>query len=232
MGIIAWVTNLSARACILTLVIIARAVVLAAQTSGGAPVQTAAPAQSPSPSPSPTWSFRFAGAGYFLPDDDDYVQPTITADRGALHLESRYNYEERNSLSAFAGWTFGFGQKFRLDITPMFGGVAGERDGVIPGLELSFTAGPVEFYSEGEYVIDVHDTSSRFLYNWSELSLWPVDWLRVGLVTQRTKVFDEPRDVQRGLLGGVAIGRFEGVAYWFNPGSSERYFVTSFAISF
>ena len=184
------------------------------------------------PSGAPSWAFRIAAAGYFLPDDADYLQPTITADRGPLHLESRYNYEERNSLSAFAGWTFGFGRKFRLNVTPMLGVVAGERDGVIPGLEVSFTAGPVEFYSEGEYVIDVHDTSDRFLYNWSELSLWPVEWLRVGLVTQRTRVFEEPRDIQRGVLGGVSIGRFEGVAYWFNPGSTDRYFVTSFGITF
>ena len=218
------------RACILALVFIARGAVLSAQTTSGAPAQTSSPAPSP-PAP-PTWSFRFAAAAYFLPDDEDYVQPTVTADRGALHLESRYNYEERNSLSVFAGWTFGFGRKFQLDVTPMFGGVAGERDGVIPALELSFTAGPVEFYSEGEYVIAVHDTSDRFLYNWSELSLWPADWIRVGLVTQRTRVFNEPRDVQRGLLGGVAIGRFDGVLYWFNPGSADRYFVTSFAISF
>jgi hypothetical protein len=185
--------------------------------------------------PSPTWAFRLAAAAYFLPSGDDagdYAQPTITADRGALHLEGRYNYEERNSLSAFAGWTIAFGQRFRFDVTPMFGAVAGERDGLIPALELSFTAGPLEFYSEGEYVIDVHDTSDRFFYNWSELSLWPADWLRVGLVAQRTRVFNEPRDVQRGLLTGVSIGRFEGVAYWFNPGSADRYFVTSFAISF
>ena len=215
MGIITWLTTVPARAGILALVFIAQGAVLAAQ----------APA-------SPTWELRLAAAAYFLPEEKDYLQPTITADRGALHLESRYNYEERNSLSVFAGWTFGFGSRARLDITPMFGGVAGDRDAVIPALALSFTAGPVQFYSEGEYVVDVHDTSDRFLYNWSELSLWPADWLRVGLVTQRTRVFEEPRDVQRGLLTGVSIGRFEGTLYWFNPGSSDRYFVTSFGISF
>ena len=230
MSIIAGVTTAFTRTGILALAFLAQGAVLSAQTTGGAPMPTSAPA-APAQT-QPTWAFRFAAATYFLPDDEDYVQPTITADRGALHLESRYNYEERNSLSVFAGWTFGFGRKIRLDVTPMFGAVAGELDGVIPGLELSLTAGPLEFYSEGEYVIDAHDTSNRFLYNWSELSVWPTDWLRVGLVAQRTRVFDEPRDVQRGLLGGVSIGRFEGVAYWFNPGASGRYFVTSFAIAF
>ena len=217
------------RAGILALAFAARGAVLSAQATGA---QLPASAPSPPPANSPTWVVRFAAAGYFLPDDEDYLQPTVTADRGALHLESRYNYEERNSLSAFAGWTFGFGKKFRLDLTPMFGVLGGDRDGVIPGLELSFTAGPLEFYSEGEYVIDAHDTNDSFLYNWSEITVWPVDWLRLGLVTQRTRVFNEPRDVQRGLLGGLSIGRFEASVYWFNPGSTDRYFVTSAAFTF
>lgn len=218
-----------ARAGILALVFAGQGAVLSAQTfASGAP----APRQAPSAQDSPAWTFRFAGAGYFLPDDEDYLQPTITADRGALHLESRYNYEDRNSLSAFAGWAVGFKRKFRLELTPMLGVVVGDRDGVVPGLELSFTAGPIEFYSEGEYVIDAHDTNDSFLYNWSEFSMWPTDWLRLGLVTQRTRTFNEPRDVQRGVLGGMSIGKFEATAYWFNPGSTDRYFVTSFAIGF
>ena len=45
------------------------------------------------------WSFHAAAATYILPDDDDYVQPTVTADRGRLHFESRYNYEGRDSVS-------------------------------------------------------------------------------------------------------------------------------------
>ena len=52
------------------------------------------------------WSFHAAAATYILPDDDDYVQPTVTADRGRLHFESRYNYEGRDSVSFFAGWNF------------------------------------------------------------------------------------------------------------------------------
>jgi len=81
-------------------------------------------------------------------------------------------------------------------------------------------------------VIDAHDTDDSFLYNWSEISVWPADWLRLGLVTQRTRTFNESRDVQRGLLGGVSIGRFEASAYWFNPGSTDRYFVASAAFTF
>jgi len=37
------------------------------------------------------WAFSASAMTYFIPDDRNYVQPTITADRGRLHFEARYN---------------------------------------------------------------------------------------------------------------------------------------------
>jgi hypothetical protein len=48
------------------------------------------------------WSVDVTVGSYFVPNDW-YMQPTVIADRGRLHLESRYNYEDRESLSVFAG---------------------------------------------------------------------------------------------------------------------------------
>ena len=191
----------------------------------------AAQAQTVASPASSAWSLRAALAGYFV-DDDAYAQPTVTADRGALHLESRFNYEARSSLSFFAGWNLGFGSALRFEVTPMIGGLVGDTDAVVPGLELSLSFRRLEFDSEGEYVVDADDAGSRFLYNWSELSVWATEWLRLGMVTQRTRVFDQPRDIQRGILVGVSAGRYEGTVYTFNPGSSDSYVVASFAVSF
>lgn len=180
----------------------------------------------------PRWSVHASAAAYFIPDDDDYVQPTVTADRGALHLESRYQYEDRRSLSAFAGWNLEFGDTVKFEVTPMLGGVFGRTDGVIPALELGVTWQRLEFSTEGEYVIDLGDTSNRFLYNWSELSVWAAEWLRAGIVTQRTRVYDTPRDIQRGLLVGVAASRVDGAFYVFNPGADDQFVVVSVGVSF
>jgi murein biosynthesis integral membrane protein MurJ len=49
-----------------------------------------------------------------------------------------------------------------------------------------------------------------FFYSWSELTLAPFDELRIGLVTQRTRVYETDRNVQRGLLAGFS---------WFNNAS-------------
>ena len=46
------------------------------------------------------WSFGASLYSYFVPDDREYVQPTISADRDWLHLEARYNYEGLETGSA------------------------------------------------------------------------------------------------------------------------------------
>jgi hypothetical protein len=178
------------------------------------------------------WSARASAAVYLLPDDDDYLQPTVTADRAQLHLEARYNYEDRISVSAFAGWNIEFGKTFTVQLTPMFGVVAGDTDGVMPALELDLAWRRLEFYSEGEVVVHFEGRRNSFLYNWSEGSVWLAGWLRAGVVTQRTRVYQTPRETQRGLIVGGAVSRAEWAMYLFNPGSDDSFLVTSFSLTF
>jgi len=193
----------------------------------------AQPAASATPtSPGTAWSLDASAATYLLPDDDDYIQPTVAADHGALHVEGRYNYEDRNSVSGFVGWNLAFGNTVTLQLTPMFGAVVGDTNGIIPAVELDLAWRRLEFSLEGEYVIDVDNRSDRFLYNWSEGSVWITDWLRAGVVTQRTRVYKTPRDIQRGVLVGVSLSKVELAVYLFNPGSDDHFFVTSIGVSF
>ena len=178
------------------------------------------------------WSYRATASTYVVPDDENYVQPTVAADHGRLHLEGRFNYEDRNSTSTFVGWNFEVGSRVTLELTPMFGAVLGNTEGVIPALELTLGVGPIEFYSEGEYVIDVTDLSNRYFFSWSELTVSPTKWLRAGVVTQRTRVVDEPRDIQPGILAGATFGKFNAAFYYFNPGSSDHYAVVSLGVTF
>src|SRR5689334_14860242 len=77
------------------------------------------------PPAEPTWSFGASLYAYFVPDAREYVQPTITADRGWLHLEARYNYENLETGSTWIGYNFGGGDKLAWEFTPMLGGVFG-----------------------------------------------------------------------------------------------------------
>ena len=205
--------------------------------TAGAEAQETAPAAVPPAAPAPeteasSWEFGLSGALYVLPDEEDFVQPTFRADHGLFHFETRYNYEDRDSVSFFAGANLELGDEVKLVLTPMIGGLAGQTDGIIPALEADLTVGPFEAYGEAEYVFDLGDGDSKYFYMWSELSLWPTEWLRAGVVTQRTRVYQTDRDIQRGLLVGFTFKKLDGTVYFFNPGADDHYTVVSLGLSF
>ena len=179
-----------------------------------------------------TWSFSASAYTYIVPDSREYVQPTFTADRDWLHLEARYNYEDLETGSAWVGYNFGGGGKLAWELTPMLGGVFGETTGIAPGYKGSLSWWKLELYSEGEYVIDPGDSSGSFFYNWSELTLAPVDWFRFGLVTQRTRAYETDRDVQRGLLAGFSYKRVNLTTYVLNLDESEPTVVVAVGVEF
>lgn len=201
-----------------------------------APTNSAAPLESSRPASGEetdkAWSFSASAYTYIVPDSREYVQPTFTADHGWLHLEARYNYEDLNTGSLWFGYNFSGGEKLAWEITPMLGGVFGDTSGVAPGYKGSLSWWKLELYSEGEYVFDTGDSSESFFYNWSELTLAPLDWFRFGLVTQRTRVYKTDREIQRGLLAGFSYKRVDLTGYVFNPDDSKPTFVIAVALNF
>jgi len=178
------------------------------------------------------WSFSASAYAYFVPDSHDYVQPTVTADRGWLHLEGRYNYEDLETGSVWVGSNFGGGGKLAWELTPMLGGVFGNTTGIAPGYKGSLSWWKLELYSEGEYVIDTGDTSASFFYNWSELTLAPVEWFRFGLVTQRTRLYDSDRDIQRGVLVEFTYRMASLTTCLFNPDDCRPTVVVAVSLEF
>jgi hypothetical protein len=210
-------------------VLAAGGAVQAQATAGAAPVTAAAQA---APAAGKPWSFSAAAAIYILPDDADYVQPAITADRGGLHLEGRFNYEDRDTASAWIGYNFSVGEAVTLDFTPMVGAVFGNTGGIAPGYRGSLAWGALQLYSETEFVIDSGDSADSFLYTWSELEVAPVEWLRFGLVAQRTKVYQTEFDIQRGFFAGLSVGRADVTAYVFNPDAERPTVVVTVGVGF
>lgn len=184
------------------------------------------------PGASGEWSFNAAAAGYLVPDEADYVQGTLTADRGRLHLEGRYDYEDRDTGSIWLGLNLSAGEKWTLEFTPMLGGVFGHTQGIAPGYRFSLGYRALEFYSEGEYLFDAQDRSGNFFYGWSELTLSPAEWLRVGLVGQRTRAYQTELDIQRGLLFRLSREPVDFTAHVFNLGWDEPTFVVSVSMGF
>ncbi len=190
-----------------------------------------APAEPAAEKP-PGWEFNASVYGYFPPEDHHYAQPTVLAHRGALHLEARYNYEGPKAASVWVGWNLGAGEKLRLDATLMAGGVFGDTRGVAPGYELTLSYGRFEFYSEGEYVFDVEDSANNFFYNWAQLGYSPLDWLTIGIASQRTRLYQTGLDLQRGFFVGFKYKSVKLNVYVFNPGWETPTVVSSIAVSF
>ena len=214
-------------------VVCARANALA-QTATNTPISTATnttPALTKE-ADEKAWSFSVSATTYIVPDSREYVQPTVTADRGWLHLEARYNSEALDTGSAWVGYNLSGGEKLAWEFTPMLGGVFGDTTGIAPGYKGSLSWWKLELYSEGEFVFDTGTSSDSFFYNWSELTLAPVDWFRFGMVTQRTRVYETDRDVQRGLLVRFSYKKVDLSAYVFNPDEDKPTFVFGLGLTF
>ena len=196
------------------------------------PAAASAPAVSPEQERSDRWSFSAAAYTFLVPDDRDYLQPVVAADRSWLHLEARYNYEASDTGSLWAGYSFAGGTTLAWELRPMIGAVLGDTSGVAPGYEGSLSWRALELYSEGEYLFDTRDSSASFFYNWSELTLAPAEWLRIGVVTQRTRAYRTDRDLQRGLLAGLSYRGVTFTTYVFNPDESRPTVVFALAASF
>jgi hypothetical protein len=193
---------------------------------------TNAPPAAPEGTDASKWSFSASAFTYFVPDSRDYVQPTVTADRGWLHLEARYNYESLDTASAWVGYNFSGGEELAWEFTPMLGGVFGATTGIAPGYKATLSWWKLELYSEGEYVFDTGKASDSFFYNWSELTLAPVDWFRFGLVTQRTRVYKTDRDIQRGVLVRFSHKHVDLTGYVLNPDLDNPTFVLAVGLTF
>jgi len=178
------------------------------------------------------WSLSASAYTYVLPDDPNYVQPTLAADRGWLHLEGRFNYEDLDTGSAWIGYNFSVGDTVTLDITPMVGAVFGNTAGIAPGYKGSLGWRMLALSSETEYVISTGRSADSFLYTWSELEVAPADWCRFGLVVQRTKAYETEFDIQRGFFAGVSFGPADVTAYVFNPDADRPTFVVGAGVRF
>jgi hypothetical protein len=169
------------------------------------------------------WSFSASLYGYDVPDSQDYFNPNVTADRGRLHLEARYQYEAIDSGSVWAGANFSVGESWVFDSTVMLGGVFGDVDGVAPGYRLSLTHRWFGLASEGEYLFDAHDHADNYFYTWTEAAGSPVEWFRAGLAVQRTRAYASDLSIQRGAFVGFTYKAFDVATYVFNPWDDPTY---------
>jgi len=180
----------------------------------------------------PKYSGSITGLYYAMRDEADFGVGVASVNRGSLRFEARYNYEAKHATSAFVGWKFAGGDAVTYEVTPIAGALFGAAHAVIPGVEASIAYGKADAYVEAEYVIDRDSGADNYFYAWSELGWRPVEWLRVGLVGQRTRIVHNDRDLQRGIFGQFALGSVTVGVYVFNPDAASRYTIVSIGVGF
>jgi len=184
------------------------------------------------PPDKPSWEFALTAYPTDVRGGDNYTSGIGVADRGPLHLEARYNYESVGARSAFVGWTFSGGETITWEITPLLGGAWGSLHAFVPAVEASVSWRQFDFYVEAEAVRDQREHDDSYFYAWSELGYRPAEWLRFGLVAQRTRAYGGERDIQRGPFAQLTWRRVTLGGFWFNPGSKEQVFVASLGVAF
>jgi hypothetical protein len=177
---------------------------------------------------------HYATAFLYIKDKEYFFSPVYAANKDKLHLEFRYNYEEAHTLSGWVGYNFSGGKKFKYFITPILGGLVGNLKGMAPGFELDFEYGKFELNSETEYVFvfNADDHSSNFSYTWIDFTYYMKDWLYFGLSAQRTRLFKSELEIQRGFKLGTTYKWLDITGYYYNPGTSDNYFILSFTANF
>jgi hypothetical protein len=178
------------------------------------------------------WSFSASAYYYTIPTEKNFISLIGTADHRSLHLETRYNYEDLQTGSVFAGWKVEAGEKFQFGFTPMAGIVFGKMNGVAPGLELDAAFSILDFYSETEYVADFAHQENNFLYTWGELGVNPFGSFRTGISYQRTKLYQTGFDIQRGIFAEYSYWKLKAAAYYFNPFSAGNFVIASLGLEF
>jgi hypothetical protein len=134
--------------------------------------------------------------------------------------------------SLWLGYSFAAGKKLALNVTPMIGGVFGRTTGIAPGCEASLSYEKVQLSVSNEYVFDTTHKSGSFYYTWPQLTYSATNWLRVGLMAERTRDFQSSLNVQRGFLIGISRTKWESTVYIFNAGFTDPTVVLELGLDF
>jgi hypothetical protein len=138
--------------------------------------------------------------------------------------ELRYNYEDAQTLSIYAGKTINSGKTLQLSITPLLGFSTGRFTGIslAANSEISWK----QFYisSQSQYSRGIKKGSASFLFNWSELCYTISPHFFSGLSMQYTRQSGQT-DIEPGVMAGLTFNTISIPFYVFSPFRQGQYFI-------
>jgi hypothetical protein len=86
------------------------------------------------------------------------------------YLEARFNYEDLRTFSLYFGKSFYAGKRSTFEITPMIGAVAGNLNGISPGLNVALDHLRFSTYTQTQYTFDLRNSDNSFYWDWTNFS--------------------------------------------------------------
>ena len=139
--------------------------------------------------------------------------------------EARYNFDELNTFSLYAGKKFSGKGNFSWQATPVIGGLVGQMNGGSVGVNMGMDYRKLFFASQSQYSFSVENNTDKYFYNWSELGYNATPWLYAGLAVQQTNIYKALGKLEPGCMVGFSIKNWTIPLYAFNTDGRERYFV-------
>ena len=139
------------------------------------------------------------------------------------YAEMRYNYEDVQTLSFFAGRIFSGGNKFTYSITPLAGYATGNFTGASLAANAEADWSNFYFSSQSQYSRSFKKEVPHFFFTWSELGYNISPKIFTGLAIQYTKQKGS-NEAEPGLVAGINFKNISIPFYVFNPFRSS-YFV-------
>lgn len=130
------------------------------------------------------------------------------------HAEVRYNYEEENTFSIFAGKVFSGGNRLKYDITPMAGLSAGLFSGFSLACNFNAESRKIFISLQSQYSMQAGAKGSSFFFNWSEAGIKTSEKTFLGTAFQCTLQSGANR-FEPGLFAGFSIGELSVPVYFF-----------------
>jgi hypothetical protein len=141
------------------------------------------------------------------------------------YTEARYNYEDLQTFSLYAGRTFSSARAFEYSFTPMVGAMAGKLQGGLLGLNMNLGYKNFYFSSQSQYAVSATGRNDNFFFSWSEFGYQPLTWIYGGVSLQHTQLYNTASTMEPGILLGVSIKQWTIPVYGFNIFHGEQYFV-------
>lgn len=162
----------------------------------------------------------------------NYIQRSSSAFVPMVHFETknswytelRYNYEDAQTASLFAGKTFTGGRSLEYTVTPMAGYSAGRFTGLSFAINTEVEWNKFYVCAQSQYSIGTQKDVADFFFNWSELGYTISRHLFGGVAMQYTRG-NELNAFEPGFLAGLSFKNISFPFYVFSPFASGRYFV-------